>query len=107
MTTVTQADRDAAHAIMSWERGYTVDLPYAEHPMAQAFARHREEAELRGVAMGIEAAAKAARLELDAWQVKVQGYREAGNYGPYVGGPETISAIRALAPAAIIRTKAD
>jgi sugar phosphate isomerase/epimerase len=54
---ITQADRDAA---ASYNHPYGKTGERLEN-LAAAFARHREEAELRGIKLGLEAARQAVR----------------------------------------------
>lgn len=90
---VTQADRDAAHALMRIVRGHSVNLPLDGHFATQAFARHRiateasrtgSEAVLDDGGESVTAAAKR--------MVAVQGTDWATLDGRHIGHWESLAA---------------
>jgi hypothetical protein len=96
-TVPTQADRECA-AKFGW--------PETEvGALVQAFARHRHEAELRGIKLGLEAAAVA--MEADAKLcdcfARSEGECGCGAWGDYKTVPveRMVELIRALDPAAV------
>jgi len=97
--TVTAADREAYLELNTLMPQFSDDIRAGKWDRLtglQVIARHR----IAAARAAIEAAAEASEAIGKKWHRKAQGYRKAGNMGPYLGEPTGYSiatAIRSLA----------